>query len=329
MEEPFELFAKKSRMKVVQQTNEIPDRAEGESVNGTTQSVASSSAMPSQTAADSQEKGYLQALDAEGNPLCICCQLPSLQVNTAWDTRFCSQRCQEEFLVRSNQSYKSQGLRNGIQSLSAVQSPRPRTLPVHQRRSRSQQEGDTGEHLDVTAESKFHAVGTSMPGPRGQVWLEGEPHQPSDQRRAVPVPSDQRRATPVPNDRKRAAPAPSDRGRAASVPSDRRRLTAAPANCRGGQFAMAQGGQFTIAQEGQFAIAWGYLLVITWGFVVSSSRSCAGGNSGAGTQEKGTAGYREGGKGEGTTSTRSSFTVGERSTAATAGVSHADCMFIT
>ncbi|MGH0148991.1 UNVERIFIED_CONTAM: hypothetical protein FKN15_021175 [Acipenser sinensis] len=151
MEEPCELFAKKSRMKVVQQTNEIPDRAEGESVNGTTQSVASSSAMPSQTAADSQEKGYLQALDAEGNPLCICCQLPSLQVNTAWDTRFCSQRCQEEFLVRSNQSYKSQGLRNGIQSLSAVQSPRPRTLPVHQRRSRSQQEGDTGEHLDVTA----------------------------------------------------------------------------------------------------------------------------------------------------------------------------------
>ncbi|KAK6483014.1 DNA annealing helicase and endonuclease ZRANB3 [Huso huso] len=94
-----------SRMKVAQQTNAIPDRAEGESVNGTTQSVASSSAMPSQTAADSQEKGYLQALDAEGNPLCLCCQLPSLQVNTAWDTRFCSQRCQEEFLVRSNQSY--------------------------------------------------------------------------------------------------------------------------------------------------------------------------------------------------------------------------------
>ncbi|MGH0128782.1 UNVERIFIED_CONTAM: hypothetical protein FKN15_046594 [Acipenser sinensis] len=94
-----------SRMKVAQQTNAILDRAEGESVNGTTQSVASSSAMPSQTAADSQEKGYLQALDAEGNPLCLCCQLPSLQVNTAWDARFCSQRCQEEFLVRSSQSY--------------------------------------------------------------------------------------------------------------------------------------------------------------------------------------------------------------------------------
>ncbi|MGH0139673.1 UNVERIFIED_CONTAM: hypothetical protein FKN15_069911 [Acipenser sinensis] len=94
-----------SRMKVAQQTNAILDRAEGESVNGTTQSVASSSAMPSQTASDSQEKGYLQALDAEGNPLCLCCQLPSLQVNTAWDTRFCSQRCQEEFLVRSSQSY--------------------------------------------------------------------------------------------------------------------------------------------------------------------------------------------------------------------------------
>ncbi|XP_041118108.1 DNA annealing helicase and endonuclease ZRANB3 [Polyodon spathula] len=94
-----------NRMKGAQQTNEIPDRAEGESVNGTTQSVACSSATPSQAATDSQEKGYLQALDAEGNPLCLCCQLPSLQVNTAWDTRFCSQRCQEEFLVRSNQSY--------------------------------------------------------------------------------------------------------------------------------------------------------------------------------------------------------------------------------
>ncbi|NXJ15347.1 ZRAB3 endonuclease, partial [Odontophorus gujanensis] len=55
-------------------------------------------------------KGYLQALDSEGNPLCLHCQQPTTQLNQssqacAWDTRFCSLGCQEDFSVRSSQSY--------------------------------------------------------------------------------------------------------------------------------------------------------------------------------------------------------------------------------
>ncbi|XP_049629576.1 DNA annealing helicase and endonuclease ZRANB3 isoform X2 [Suncus etruscus] len=55
-------------------------------------------------------KGYLQAVDNEGNPLCLRCQQPTCQtkqdckVNT-WDSRFCSLQCQEEFWIRSNNSY--------------------------------------------------------------------------------------------------------------------------------------------------------------------------------------------------------------------------------
>ncbi|XP_031446603.1 DNA annealing helicase and endonuclease ZRANB3 isoform X1 [Phasianus colchicus] len=55
-------------------------------------------------------KGYLQALDGEGNPLCLRCQQPTAQLDQscqthAWDTRFCSLACQEEFSVRSSQGY--------------------------------------------------------------------------------------------------------------------------------------------------------------------------------------------------------------------------------
>uniref|UniRef100_A0A8C9FAG7 Zinc finger RANBP2-type containing 3 n=1 Tax=Pavo cristatus TaxID=9049 RepID=A0A8C9FAG7_PAVCR len=55
-------------------------------------------------------KGYLQALDGEGNPLCLRCQQPTAQLDQscqahAWDTRFCSLACQEDFSVRSSQSY--------------------------------------------------------------------------------------------------------------------------------------------------------------------------------------------------------------------------------
>uniref|UniRef100_A0A8C2YH74 Zinc finger RANBP2-type containing 3 n=1 Tax=Coturnix japonica TaxID=93934 RepID=A0A8C2YH74_COTJA len=58
----------------------------------------------------SPPKGYLQALDSEGNPLCLHCQQPTAQLEQscqarAWDTRFCSLACQEDFLVRSSQSY--------------------------------------------------------------------------------------------------------------------------------------------------------------------------------------------------------------------------------
>uniref|UniRef100_A0A8B9TF26 Zinc finger RANBP2-type containing 3 n=1 Tax=Anas platyrhynchos TaxID=8839 RepID=A0A8B9TF26_ANAPL len=52
-------------------------------------------------------KGYLQALDSEGNPLCLSCQQPTTQLDQAraWDTRFCSLACQEDFSIRSSHSY--------------------------------------------------------------------------------------------------------------------------------------------------------------------------------------------------------------------------------
>ncbi|KAE8581484.1 hypothetical protein XENTR_v10024805 [Xenopus tropicalis] len=52
-------------------------------------------------------KGYLQAMDSAGNPLCIHCQGPCSQPPNAnaWDTRFCSRKCQDDFFIRSNQSY--------------------------------------------------------------------------------------------------------------------------------------------------------------------------------------------------------------------------------
>lgn len=55
-------------------------------------------------------KGYLQAVDNEGNPLCLHCQQPTFQTKqeckaNAWDSRFCSLKCQEEFWIRSNNSY--------------------------------------------------------------------------------------------------------------------------------------------------------------------------------------------------------------------------------
>ncbi|KAF4026505.1 hypothetical protein G4228_018559, partial [Cervus hanglu yarkandensis] len=58
----------------------------------------------------STSRGYLQALDNEGNPLCLRCQQPTCQTKQerkadAWDSRFCSLKCQEEFWIRSNNSY--------------------------------------------------------------------------------------------------------------------------------------------------------------------------------------------------------------------------------
>ncbi|XP_067891149.1 DNA annealing helicase and endonuclease ZRANB3 isoform X2 [Heterodontus francisci] len=58
----------------------------------------------------SLETGYVQAVNKEGNPLCLGCQQPTIQVSkhhesTAWDTRYCSQKCQEDFLVRSNRCF--------------------------------------------------------------------------------------------------------------------------------------------------------------------------------------------------------------------------------
>ncbi|XP_077603975.1 DNA annealing helicase and endonuclease ZRANB3 [Crocuta crocuta] len=62
------------------------------------------------TVKPSVSKGYLQAVDNAGNPLCLLCQQPTCQtkqeckVNT-WESRFCSLNCQEEFWIRSNNSY--------------------------------------------------------------------------------------------------------------------------------------------------------------------------------------------------------------------------------
>ncbi|KAM6307294.1 DNA annealing helicase and endonuclease ZRANB3 [Aegotheles albertisi] len=58
----------------------------------------------------SLSKGYLQAVDSQGNPLCLSCQQPTARPDPgcqahAWDTRFCSHACQEDFSIRSSQSY--------------------------------------------------------------------------------------------------------------------------------------------------------------------------------------------------------------------------------
>ncbi|XP_078537933.1 DNA annealing helicase and endonuclease ZRANB3 isoform X2 [Lissotriton helveticus] len=55
-------------------------------------------------------KGYVQAVDKDGNPLCLHCQNPTPLLSiqgqaTAWDTRFCSHKCQEDFSIRSSQGY--------------------------------------------------------------------------------------------------------------------------------------------------------------------------------------------------------------------------------
>ncbi|XP_062933373.1 DNA annealing helicase and endonuclease ZRANB3 [Cynocephalus volans] len=62
------------------------------------------------TVKPSTSKGYLQAMDSEGNPLCLHCQHPTCQTKkecktNAWDSRFCSLKCQEEFWIRSNNRY--------------------------------------------------------------------------------------------------------------------------------------------------------------------------------------------------------------------------------
>ncbi|KAK2497746.1 hypothetical protein MC885_009988 [Smutsia gigantea] len=58
----------------------------------------------------STSKGYLQAVDNEGNALCLLCQQPTCQTKqeckvSTWDSRFCSLKCQEEFWIRSNNGY--------------------------------------------------------------------------------------------------------------------------------------------------------------------------------------------------------------------------------
>ncbi|XP_068447073.1 DNA annealing helicase and endonuclease ZRANB3 isoform X2 [Clinocottus analis] len=51
------------------------------------------------------ESGYLQAVDSAGVPLCLSCQRACSAAGGAWDTRFCSHKCQDEFQLRSSQTY--------------------------------------------------------------------------------------------------------------------------------------------------------------------------------------------------------------------------------
>uniref|UniRef100_A0A3Q3JGC7 Zinc finger, RAN-binding domain containing 3 n=1 Tax=Monopterus albus TaxID=43700 RepID=A0A3Q3JGC7_MONAL len=51
----------------------------------------------------SSEPGYLQAMDSKGVPLCLSCQQACS--TATWSAQFCSHRCQEEFHLRSRQSY--------------------------------------------------------------------------------------------------------------------------------------------------------------------------------------------------------------------------------
>ncbi|XP_029461238.1 DNA annealing helicase and endonuclease ZRANB3 isoform X2 [Rhinatrema bivittatum] len=65
---------------------------------------------PSITFDPSMFKGYVQAVDHEGKPLCLHCQQPTSQFikhnqSVAWEILFCSHKCQEDFLIRSNQGY--------------------------------------------------------------------------------------------------------------------------------------------------------------------------------------------------------------------------------
>ncbi|XP_047433022.1 DNA annealing helicase and endonuclease ZRANB3 [Mugil cephalus] len=51
------------------------------------------------------DPGFLQAVDSRGVPLCLSCQQACPSTGGAWDTRFCSHRCQDEFQLRSSQPY--------------------------------------------------------------------------------------------------------------------------------------------------------------------------------------------------------------------------------
>uniref|UniRef100_A0A3Q3C4P7 Zinc finger, RAN-binding domain containing 3 n=1 Tax=Haplochromis burtoni TaxID=8153 RepID=A0A3Q3C4P7_HAPBU len=70
-----------------------------------TQSRQDNQSCRTSDAQSSTESSYLQAVDSQGVPLCLSCQQPCSTTGGAWDTRFCSHRCQEEFQLRSSQTY--------------------------------------------------------------------------------------------------------------------------------------------------------------------------------------------------------------------------------
>ncbi|CAG01013.1 unnamed protein product, partial [Tetraodon nigroviridis] len=79
-------------------------------------SAAAAAAAASPSASYGQEKescleppppssGYLQAVDGGGVPLCLSCQQACSTGGGPWDTRFCSHTCQEDFQMRTSQTY--------------------------------------------------------------------------------------------------------------------------------------------------------------------------------------------------------------------------------
>ncbi|KAM6332718.1 DNA annealing helicase and endonuclease ZRANB3 isoform 2-T3 [Podargus strigoides] len=95
----------KNKNASVEQSNHsttfLSENGEGPSVLCSDQTEAEDSSL---------SRGYLQALDSHGNPLCLSCHQPTAQLDPgcqarAWDTRFCSHACQEDFSIRSSQSY--------------------------------------------------------------------------------------------------------------------------------------------------------------------------------------------------------------------------------
>ncbi|KAG2458961.1 ZRAB3 endonuclease, partial [Polypterus senegalus] len=103
------IVAKERRLSSQKKNMKADWTKEGDGYNGN-DSAAPETAHESLQATDFQEQGFVQAVDLEGNPLCLYCQQPTMDVKNeeqivSWDTRFCSQVCQEEFLIRSNQSF--------------------------------------------------------------------------------------------------------------------------------------------------------------------------------------------------------------------------------
>ncbi|XP_043965895.1 DNA annealing helicase and endonuclease ZRANB3 isoform X1 [Gambusia affinis] len=73
--------------------------------SGNSQTSAAAERLDQQPCKAEVETSYLQAVDSQGVPLCLSCQQACPTPGGAWDTRFCSYRCQEDFQLRSSQTF--------------------------------------------------------------------------------------------------------------------------------------------------------------------------------------------------------------------------------
>uniref|UniRef100_A0AAX7VA61 Zinc finger, RAN-binding domain containing 3 n=1 Tax=Astatotilapia calliptera TaxID=8154 RepID=A0AAX7VA61_ASTCA len=92
-------------VRLVTKENFFTKRRSASSLVATDFSPCFPSLIMTSDAQSSTESSYLQAVDSQGVPLCLSCQQPCSTTGGAWDTRFCSHRCQEEFQLRSSQTY--------------------------------------------------------------------------------------------------------------------------------------------------------------------------------------------------------------------------------